>query len=170
MSKNSANLGRPSRERSFRALPLIILSLGKIIQRDSRRICAPVRSRQRLVATQRASEHASRPIHPDVFSLLLHVHLIYSVLPSAYSFAPTFPVIIRCLSRQRCVTGNQTQRITRTPAANYLSFPHPLTSSSSSNPAPLFSLPFHLFRFLAFSPVQFHRVAIRLVSRGSRLR
>lgn len=49
---------------------------------------------------------------PMFFPLLVHVDVIYSVLPSAYSFARTFSVIISCLLRERCVTVNEMWRIT----------------------------------------------------------
>lgn len=40
--------------------------------------------------------HTPRPIHPDAFSLLGHVDVIYSAPPTAHSFARSRPVIIFC--------------------------------------------------------------------------
>lgn len=101
-------------------------------------------------------EYASRPIHPHVFSLLVRLVVIYSVLPSACSFAPTFPVITSCVSREMCVTVNETQRVRCMHATSDIFIVSRLASSRRSrNLLSLLLFPTYLslFRFVSFSGI-----------------
>lgn len=110
---------------------------------------------------------------PMFFPLLVHVDVIYSVLPSAYSFARTFSVIISCLLRERCVTVNEMWRIIYGRHQRiYLSFLDP-----PNLPAQLFSFFFFSsscsssffcssltpFQFVGFSGIILSAVAMQLV-------
>lgn len=101
-------------------------------------------------------EHASRPIHPHVFSLLVRLVVIYSVLPSACSFALTFPVITSCVLREMCVTVNETQRVRCMHATSDIFIvSRPASSRRSRNLLSLLLFPSYLslFRFVSFSGI-----------------